>query len=357
MAKAGFWLRGARGKLAGASLQKGENGTIMREIVTPTNPKTLGQAIQRLAFSTAVRTAKALEMIIDHSFEGIKYGAASVRHFTKLAVPVFKAAIMNAQSYNGVKLVPALPMGNLITSGNPMQVCGFPVSVGSLDAPSCNLIELHEGDPFNFAETALNIEDFPAPSATATLENLLANGWDITKQLTLICIGTPVSVENAGGTQFYGSGVALIARVNFKAGVDISTPLYTAQDSNFILNTAVLDLERCTNVSKLVFVQGKGVTFDEGGGVAWAAILSKYVDGEWRRSTSYLLSKIDFSLEEGNKPVHIAQSRSGYNNFDELIAAYDSAGSANSDRYLNREVNSDMQYNPAEEEEEEEPEP
>ena len=49
MAKTGFWLKGATGKLAGAALQKGANGeTIMREIVTPKNPQTEAQMIQRI---------------------------------------------------------------------------------------------------------------------------------------------------------------------------------------------------------------------------------------------------------------------------------------------------------------------
>lgn len=49
MAKTGFWLHGATGKLAGATMSKGANGeTIMREVVTPKNPKTEGQSIQRI---------------------------------------------------------------------------------------------------------------------------------------------------------------------------------------------------------------------------------------------------------------------------------------------------------------------
>ena len=56
MAKAGFWLRGATGKLAGSALQKGANGeTIIREIVEPTNPQTESQQIQRIVMTTVMQ--------------------------------------------------------------------------------------------------------------------------------------------------------------------------------------------------------------------------------------------------------------------------------------------------------------
>ncbi len=48
MSKVGFWLKGA-----GTTLYKGANGeTIQREIVSPSNPKTLAQNIQRIVMST-----------------------------------------------------------------------------------------------------------------------------------------------------------------------------------------------------------------------------------------------------------------------------------------------------------------
>lgn len=50
MAKAGFWLKGAQGRLAGSSLSSSPNGTIIREIVTPSNPNTERQVNQRSKF-------------------------------------------------------------------------------------------------------------------------------------------------------------------------------------------------------------------------------------------------------------------------------------------------------------------
>lgn len=357
MAKAGFWLRGARGKLAGASLQKGENGTIMREIVTPNNPKTLGQAIQRLAFSTAVRTAKSLEMIVDHSFEGIKYGATSVRHFTKLAVPILKAAIMNPVVRDGVKLVPALPLGILSGTPLPMVIARIPVSSGSLPGLDFGLVAAHDGDPMPWATMYIKIQGFDHPSLDFTIENLKAAGVDTDAQITILFIDGNMDVANSQGTYFNCAQNWGVARINFKSDAALSDKLFVAGvgSGEFKLNTAVLDLQRCTNATSLVFnARGMGLNGDPV--TAAAVITSKFVDGDWKRSTSYITSVIDFNDETGT--VQLIASKAGYNNLDDLVQAYLAAGAGTGDRYLNQETNSDIQYNAAEEEEEEEePEP
>ena len=77
MALSGFWLRGARGKLAGSVLQKGVDGTIIREKVKPSNPNSEGQKIQRMIFGSVAMAYSVLKTICDHSFEGVLYGPES----------------------------------------------------------------------------------------------------------------------------------------------------------------------------------------------------------------------------------------------------------------------------------------
>lgn len=55
MGKSGFWLRGAKGKLAGTVLYQSGGRTLQREIVTPKNPQTMGQMSQRVVFATAAK--------------------------------------------------------------------------------------------------------------------------------------------------------------------------------------------------------------------------------------------------------------------------------------------------------------
>lgn len=87
MAKVGFWLRGSRGKLAGASMGKGLNGqTIIREIVTPRNPNTISQISQRMKVSPAQRFYNAFSEMLSNAFEGVVYGGDSRRYFMGLAM-------------------------------------------------------------------------------------------------------------------------------------------------------------------------------------------------------------------------------------------------------------------------------
>lgn len=53
MAKTGFWLRGAKGKLAGSVLYQANGSTIQREIVKPNNPQSDNQMRQRIGFAAA----------------------------------------------------------------------------------------------------------------------------------------------------------------------------------------------------------------------------------------------------------------------------------------------------------------
>ena len=94
MAKSGFWLRGANGKLAGASLSKGANGeTIMREIVTPKNPQTDAQKVQRIIMATVVQAYSKMKAICDHSFENLTAGAKSMNRFNALNSNMLRAKV------------------------------------------------------------------------------------------------------------------------------------------------------------------------------------------------------------------------------------------------------------------------
>lgn len=100
MAKAGFWLRGARGKLAGASAQKGQNGTILREIVKPRNPKTDKQIYQRAIMATVMKAYSAGKEIFDHAFQGVEKGQKSQQYFIARNATLLRSLV--AQDINAI---------------------------------------------------------------------------------------------------------------------------------------------------------------------------------------------------------------------------------------------------------------
>lgn len=95
MAKVGLYLRGAKGKLGGATLYKGADGsTQIREIVTPYNPRTNEQTYQRAVWATVIRAYSAGKEIFDHSFEGYRPGSESQRRFTQLNCKKLRRALI-----------------------------------------------------------------------------------------------------------------------------------------------------------------------------------------------------------------------------------------------------------------------
>lgn len=121
MAKVGFWLKGARGKLAGSVLANSPTGTIIRENKVGANPKTMSQAIQRACFATASKTSVALKAIVDSAFDGAKNGEESRRAFVALATQALKAQYVNgSRSLHllGKKAVIEVPNILQVSKGN-----------------------------------------------------------------------------------------------------------------------------------------------------------------------------------------------------------------------------------------------
>lgn len=72
------------GKLGNIVGMKGRNGrSNARMRVTPKNPKTLQQSIQRVIFGSVTKAYSLLKSVTDHSFEGISYGQPSQEYFMK----------------------------------------------------------------------------------------------------------------------------------------------------------------------------------------------------------------------------------------------------------------------------------
>lgn len=101
MAKVNLWLRGARGKFAGASLSKGTNGeTIAREVVTPANPNTDKQLYQRMIMATVMAAFSAGKEIFDHSFQGKTKGSECQQEF--MTRNLYKLRLAVSQDINAI---------------------------------------------------------------------------------------------------------------------------------------------------------------------------------------------------------------------------------------------------------------
>jgi len=132
MAKSGFWLRGAKGKLAGASIGKSAfGGTVIRQIVKPKNPKSEGQMIQRIILATVAQAYSRMKGVCDHAFQGLGEGAYSQARFNKINLRYLRGLVTGAvaaeDSYADVKAF--IPLGQRYLAPNR-----YIISEGSLPA-------------------------------------------------------------------------------------------------------------------------------------------------------------------------------------------------------------------------------
>ncbi len=77
-------MYGATGKVGNKVYYRSNGKTVVREAVTPKNPKTDLQTIQRVIAAQVGKSYSKLRTICDHSFEGVTNGAQCMAVFRKL---------------------------------------------------------------------------------------------------------------------------------------------------------------------------------------------------------------------------------------------------------------------------------
>ena len=276
MSKVGFWLKGSTGKLAGTTLYKGANGeTIQREIVSPSNPKTLAQNIQRVVMSTVGAAYSVMKAICDHSFEGVKKGQETMSLFMSENIQKCRAAIeeMQAQGVTFVNMFSFVPVG-MKHAFAPNQ---FLVAMGSL--PQVKTAWIEDGTSHIVYPTVQLV-------TTNTYEEVINKlGLKRGDQLTFCTVKQGVTIQE---TQFN------FARVILDPTDESFNPLP--------LSTAFLDADgyinkpSVRNEGKFKFlINASGLRYwyedlytTEEDAVAAFVIVSRKEGDTWKRSTTYV---------------------------------------------------------------------
>lgn len=124
-------MRGARGKLAGASFGKGQNGqTIQREIKNPNNPNTNPQLYQRAIMATVQRAYNAGKEILDHSFQGLSKGSKCQQKFMRDNLKILRSAII--KDYNSEEPVSQMKARVISRGGVAPMANEYKISEGTL---------------------------------------------------------------------------------------------------------------------------------------------------------------------------------------------------------------------------------
>ena len=292
MAKVGFWLNGANGKLAGATLYKQNGETVMREVVSPTNPKTEKQIIQRIIMHTVMQAYSKMKEICDHSFEGFKKGQATMSYFMSQNVGFAreKVASMQAQGVLFDNMYNFVPLGMKGFTPNQYQV-----SMGSLPQVVCNLRDDDEA------------KGFVTEIKTNTYEGVRAAlGAERGDQLTFLMIDKN-NDASFGQCNFHFCRVILDPTNTDYSQAPMSTP--------FLDQNGKINLPSVRNEGNFTFSidATNGLSFTYNGSLTCAAcavILSRKMNDKWLRSTAYLTYQL---TEEYSLGQCIAAAEQGTN--------------------------------------------
>ena len=270
MSKVGFWLKGSKGKLAGATIYQQNGETVMREVVTPSNPKTTAQLVQRIIMHTIMGSYSLMKEICDHSFEGVKKGQDTMSYFMKQNVQFCreKIATMQQQGASAYEMYNFAPLGMKGFTPNQYQV-----AMGSLPRINCNIVD---------DETRLAyISGFSAN----TYEDIIAKlGLRRGDQLTFC------QVHDLGTA--YGQCEFKFARVILDPTNSDGTP--APLSSAFIGANGKINLPSIRNEGNFWFEfnASNQVTFgiDRNAGCFAAFVIASRQgsDGNWLRSTTYM---------------------------------------------------------------------
>ena len=278
MSKVGFWLKGSTGKLAGTTLYKGANGeTIQREIVSPSNPKTMAQNIQRIVMSTVGAAYSVMKAICDHSFEGTKKGQETMSLFMSENIQKCRAAIeeMQSQGVAFLNMYSFVPVG-MKHAFAPNQ---YLVAMGSLPQVKTNWIE--DGTSHIVYPTIVALANKTTYGDIINMLNLKRGD-----QLTFCTVKQGATIQES---QFNYARVILDP-------TDPETFLPLTLDTAFLDENGYVNKPSVRNEGKFKYlINASGLRYwyedlytTEEDAVAAFVIVSRKEGDTWKRSTTYV---------------------------------------------------------------------
>lgn len=324
--KSFFGLRTGSTKSLTFQVYRGQQVTKDR-VYRVSNPRTEGQMTQRALIPIVAAARSALKGLVDHSFEGVAYGEASLREFSKQNL---RAGALSVTSYspNGVSNP---GFADLIVSNGSIHV---PFQITSTTNSNTIKVSSIQYPPFKFppAEKGGSPYEIFEYLETYARENnvaIIAPGTQLTF-LTIYQSGSVTVKTGSGEKDAPTSGFAL-DRIyipnrdsDSEEAIEIMNKwrVYSAvaQDANQVVlqnsNGSMLTIACDGTLSMISSVHE---TSENDNNCGMALILSRYVNGAWKRSTS----RLSIGFEPTNKY-----------SFEDWLSTYQTTGAA-SKKYLN----------------------
>lgn len=266
-----------RGKLGGTVYYRAGGEQISRSRNTnPANPRSILQQRQRAAFATMSQAQSALRKIVDHSFEGVKYGQPSLSRFAKENLGILGIVTGRVQNYN-------------IKGCTAPQLNPYRISSGSL--PVIDVVLKANGLEAQVSEEDLALLMSPCTDQETYKNALAVLGCIPGDQLTIVQLGfgntnVPKVIASRGNAVNYAV-YTRIARVVFVKEFPVGEQHTLISQGSDTINSSL-----CTRTEGVFSVvldeQKRTVTFNAGYAEPCAALIrsQELQDGKWARSTA-----------------------------------------------------------------------
>ena len=223
-----YQYSGKLGETVGSRASAGQKYNSVRRTPRLNNPKSRAQSMQRMRMQPAVNIYRALSNILDHSFQGVKYGGPSHNFFMKEAL---KGDEFPYIEKGDLRPIPGM---YLISNGSLSEI--VPTQYGSAGVTHVGLgvtTDKEDGATFTMAELAAAIIEQLglANGDQLTFVNCLADDsiyeagirWDV-RRIVLNANSTDnapswivahshdivIDIESIGGTGYYAAASAII---------------------------------------------------------------------------------------------------------------------------------------------------
>lgn len=324
--KSFFGLRTGSTKSLTFQVYRGEQITKDR-VYRVSNPRSEAQMTQRALIPIVAAARSALKGLVDHSFEGVAYGEASLREFSKQNL---RAGALTVTSYspNGVSNP---GFADLIVSNGSIHV---PFQIESRTNANQVKVSSIEYPPFKLpaADKGASADAIFKYLETYARENnvaIIAPGTQLTF-LTIYQSGS-VMVNTGAGTIDAPTSGFVLDRIYIPNGdsdsenakeINDKWKVYAAvaQDANSVtLKNSNGNMIEITCTGTLSISTSTYETSENDNNCGMALILSRYVNGVWKRSPA----RLTIGFEPTNKF-----------SFEDWLSTYKTTGAA-SKKYLN----------------------
>ena len=286
-----------RGKLGDTVFYR-QNGSQMFRVRNRIvkNPKSTGQQIQRSLMATVTKAYSQLQVICNHSFENVAYGAASQSYFVKKNLDLLRKAALTYTENNlsgiGKYNMPYIVAPGTVATVTPNKLL---ISEGSLIQDAFNVV----ADVDNALSVVPNIPN----GDSGTIKDFLDKIGNRMYTLVIVRANTPIlgSAEDKQGLALYSTEV-LFSRIRRNA-IALSQEDAVKDVSNVNITKKYISIETNMKEDENLFNWFSGQIEFSKMEIAGCVIASNWNGAKWLRSSEYLIVNENLNFSKNTTEV------------------------------------------------------